>query len=195
MSNERDTKREIRRIVRMLEATSKHLEHASVRASVLDIENENTSDGGTRCIRQFNNALTRLYDLEALPEGLFDPLEENASLGDIGFAYNQVSTYLKEGIGFDFDYEFKKEKETIGNIMKDVGDAVGRTIFSATEDSDDPNSSDSPTVEVVEIEDEDQPDPVEPRLEKLEEQMETVVQILQELRPKKNKKDKKDNNE
>ncbi len=185
MSNERDTKREIRRIVRMLETTSKHLD----RASVLD----NFSDGEARCIRQFNNALARLNDLEALPEGLFDPLEDNASLGDIGFAYNQVSTYLKEGFGFDIDYEFKQEKETIGNILKDIGLKVG--FQSTSEDSDDPDSDGSATVEVVEIEDDDTPDPVEPRLEKLEEQMETVVQILQELRPKKNKKDKKDDKE
>ena len=185
MSNERDTKREIRRIVRMLETTSKHLD----RASVLD----NFSDGEARCIRQFNNALARLNDLEALPEGLFDPLEDNASLGDIGFAYNQVSTYLKEGFGFDIDYEFKQEKETIGNILKDIGLKVG--FQSTSEDSDDPDSDGSATVEVVEIEDDDTPDPVEPRLEKLEEQMETVVQILQEMRPKKNKKDKKDDKE
>lgn len=187
MSNERDTKREIRRIVRMLEVTSKHLE----RNSFL----ENVSDGDARCIKQFNNALTRLYDLGSLPQGLFEPLNENASTGDISFAYNQVSTYLKEGVGFDFDYEFKKEKETIGNIMKDVGEVVGRTIFNATDESDDPDESGSATVEVVEIEDEEKPDPVEPRLEKLEEQMETVVQLLQELSSKKNKKDKKDDKE
>ncbi len=188
MSNERDTKREIRRIVRMLESTSKHLE----RASLLDT----VSDGDARCIKQFNNALARLYDLEALPEGLFESLDDNASSGDISFAYNQVSNYLKEGIGFDFDYEFKQERETIGNIMKDVGEAVGRTIFSTVDvDSEDSDESGSATVEVVEIEDEEKPDPVEPRLEKLEEQMETVVQLLQELSPKKNKKDKKDDKE
>ena len=187
MSNERDTKREIRRIVRMLEGTSKHLE----RASVLD----DFSDGEARCIRQFNNALARLNVLEALPEGLFEPLEENASIGDIGFAYNQASTYLKEGLGFDFDYEFKQEKDAIGKIMKDVGETVGRTIFSTREDFEDPDSGESATVEVVEIEDDEQPDPVDPRLEKLEEQMETVVQILQELRPKKDKKDKKNDKE
>ena len=184
MSNERERQKEVRRIVRMLEATSKHLE----RTSLLD----NMSNGETRCIQQFNNALARLYDLEALPEGLFVNLDDNASLGDIGFAYNQVSNYLKDGIGFDIDYEFKKEKETIGNIMKDVGEAVGRTIFSASEDnSDDSESSDSATVEVVEIEDEEKTDPIEPRLEKLEEQMETVVQLLQELKPKKDKKGQK----
>ncbi len=188
MSNERDTKKEIRKIARVLETTSKHLERAS-------IANIGFSDGEARCIQQFNNALARLYNLEVLPEGLFDPLEENASLGEIGFAYDQVSTYLKEGFSFDFDYDFKREKETIGTIMKDVGEAVSRTIFSAGEDSDDSDSTDSTTVEVVEIEDDEEPDSVEPRLEKLEEQMETVVQILQELRPKKDKKDKKDGKE
>ena len=183
MSNERETQREIRRIVRMLEATTKQIE----RASLLD----NFSEAGARCAQQFNNALKRLYDLEALPEGLFEPLDENASVSDISFAYHQTSTYLKEGFGVDIDFDFKQEKETIGNIMKDVGEAVTRTIFSTREDSDDPDSDGSATVEVVEIEDEDKPDPAEQRLEKLEEQMETVVQILQELRPKKEKKDKK----
>ena len=183
MTNERETQKEIRRIVRMLEATTRHLE----KASILD----GLSSGEARCIRQFNNALARLYDLEALPEGLFDPLDEDASVGDIGQAYHQVSTYLKEGMGFDFDLDFKKEKETIGNVMKDVGDVVARNIFGAREtDSEDDESSES-TIEVVEVE-EDKPDPVEPRLEKLEEQMGTVVEILQELRSKKSKKDEKD---
>lgn len=187
MSNERETQREIRRIVRMLEATTRHLD----KASILD----GLSSGEARCIRQYNNALARLYDLEALPEGLFDPLNEDASVGDIGQAYHQVANYLKEGMGFDFDLDFKKEKETIGNVMKDVGDVVARSIFSIREtDSDDSESDGSATVEVVEIEDDEKPDPVDDRLDKLEEQMGTVVEILQELRSKKNKKDKKDDN-
>lgn len=178
MSNERETQREVRRIVRMLEATTKLLE----KPSVLD----NFASGENRCIKQFNSALSRLNDLEALPAGLFEPLDDGASIGDIGYAYHQVSTYLKEGITVDFD--FKQEKETIGNIMKDVGEAVSRTIFSASED-DEPSET---TIEVVEIDDdEDDSDPVEPRLDKLEEQMETVVEILQELRSKKDKKDGK----
>ncbi len=180
MSNERETQREVRRIVRMLEATTKLLE----KPSVLD----NFASGENRCIKQFNSALARLNELDALPEGLFEPLDDGASIGDIGYAYHQVSTYLKEGISVDFDYTFKQEKETIGNIMKDVGEAVSRTIFNASQDDD---SSDS-TIEVVEIDDEDGgDDPVEPRLDKLEEQMETVVEILQELRAKKDKKDGK----
>lgn len=182
MSNERETQKEVRRIVRMLEATTRHLE----KASILD----GLSSGEARCIRQFNNALSRLHDLEALPEGLFDPLDEDASVGDIGQAYHQVSTYLKEGMGFDFDFDFKKEKETIGNVMKDVGDVVARNIFGARDtDSEDDESSES-TIEIVEVDD-DKTDPVEPRLDKLEEQMETVVEILQELRTKKAKKNEK----
>ncbi len=181
MSNERETQKEVRRIVRMLEATTRLLE----KPSVLD----NFSNGEARCIRQFNNALARLNDLEALPEGLFEPLNEDASVGDIGYAYHQVATYLKEGMN-NFDFDFKREKETIGNVMKDVGDVVARNIFSAREmDSEEDQSSES-TIEIVEVE-EDKPDPVEPRLDKLEEQMGTVVEILQELRSKKAKKDEK----
>ncbi len=183
MSNERETQKEVRRIVRMLEATTRILEKPSVF--------DHFSNGQNRCIRQFNSALSRLYDLEALPEGLFEHLNEDSSVGDIGYAYHQVATYLKEGMGFDFDLDFKKEKETIGNVMKDVGEVVSRSIFSMREtDSEDDESSES-TIEVVEVE-EDKPDPVEPRLSKLEEQMETVVEILQELRSKKGKKEKKD---
>ena len=181
MSNERETQREIRRIVRMLESTTKHIE----RASLLD----NFSNGEARCIRQFNNALDRLNNLDALPEGLFEPLDDGASVGDIGYAYHQVATYLKDGINVDFDFDFKKEKETIGNVMKDVGDVVTRSIFSARETD---SENDESTIEFVEVEEEDKPDPVEPRLDKLEEQMGTVVEILQELQSKKNKKDKKD---
>lgn len=178
MSNERETKNEIRRIVRMLEATTRLLE----KPSVLD----NFSDGENRCIQQFNNALNRLYELEALPEGFFESLASDASVGDIGYAYHQVATYVKEGFGVDFDFDFKREKETIGNVMKDVGEVVSRSIFSMREtDSEEDESSES-TIEIVE-----EDNPIEPRLEKLEEQMGTVVEILQELRSKKDKKDGK----
>ncbi len=183
MSNERETQKEIRRIVRMLEATTKHLD----KASILD----NLSSGEARCIQQFNNALGRLYDLEVLPEGLFEPLNEDASVGDINQAYHQVANYLKEGMGFDFDFDFKKEKETIGNVMKDVGDVVARSIFSMSESTSEDDVSADPTIETIEIVEDDQQNPIEPRLEKLEEQMETVVQLLQKLQSKKVKKDGK----
>ena len=177
MSNERETQKEIRRIVRVLEATSKLLE----RSALLD----NFSDGETRCIRQFNNVLSRLNDLEALPEGLFDPLEDEATLADIAYAYHQVATYLKEGISVEdtlrealpFDFDINQAKKTIGEEMRNVGDVITRTFFKDAQE----DNSESETIEVVE-EAEETSDTVEPRLEKLEEQMGTIVQILQELR-------------
>ena len=185
MRNEHETQREVRRIVRMLEATTKLIQKPTVS------EFDNFANGEKRCVRQFNSALSHLYDLEALPEGLFEPLAEGASIGDIGYAYHQVSTYLKEGITVDFD--FKQEKETIGNIMKDVGEAVTRTIFSTTDMDSDKHESTEPTIDTIEVVDDDSY-PVESRLDKLEEQMETVVEILQELRAKKDKKDGKKKN-
>lgn len=69
--------------------------------------------------------------------------------------------------------------------MKDVGEAVTRTIFSAKDlDSDDDESAE-PKIDTIEIVDvADDSDPVGPRLDKLKEQMENVVVILQELRTK-----------
>lgn len=180
MSNDREIRTEIRKIVRMLEATTKFLE----KPSVLD----NFSDGENRCILQFNNALERLYELEALPDGFFQPLDSSASVGDIGYAYHQVATYLKEGTGIEFDFDIREAKKTIGDEMRNFGDMFTRSFFS---DKDSNTTSDGP--ESVEIEDDDEitVDSVEPRLDKLEEQMETVVEILQELRSKKDKKDDK----
>lgn len=181
MSNEREIRTEIRKIVRMLEATTRILEKPSV--------TDNFSDGENRCILQFNNALNRLYELDALPEGFFQPLDSNASVGDIGYAYHQVAIYLKDGTGIDFDFDYQDAKRTIGDEMKNIGDLFTRSFFS---DKDSPSSEpDGP--ENVEIVDDDEitVESVEPRLEKLEEQMETVVEILQELRSKKDKKNEK----
>ena len=180
MSNEREIKTEIRKIVRMLESTTRILEKPSV--------TDNFSDGEHRCIQQFNNAINRLYELEALPVGFFNPLDSTASIGDIGYAYHQVATYLKEGIGFEFDFDIHEAKKTIGDEMKNFGDLFTRSFFSEKDSS----AADAP--ENVEIIDDDDitVESVEPRLQKLEEQMETVVEILQELRSKKVKKDKKD---
>ena len=183
MSNNREIRTEIRKIVRMLEATTRFLEKPSV--------TDNFSDGENRCILQFNNALNRLYELEALPEGFFQPLDSNASVGDIGYAYHQVAIYLKEGTGIEFDFDIQEAKKTIGDEMKNLGDIFTRSFFSDKESRS--SESDGPeSVEIVDDDDDDVPvESVEPRLDKLEEQMETVVEILQELRSKKDKKDEK----
>lgn len=181
MSIDREIRTEIRKIVRMLEATTRFLEKPSV--------TDNFSDGENRCILQFNNVLNRLYELEALPEGFFQPLDSNASVGDIGYAYHQVAIYLKEGTGIEFDFDIQEAKRTIGDEMKNLGDIFTRSFFSDKER----RSSETDGPESVEIVDDDDitVESVEPRLDKLEEQMETVVEILQELRSKKEKKEEK----
>ena len=67
MSNERDTQKEVRRILRLLETTARIVETSAIV--------DNFSDGEERCARQFNNALNLLTELEAVPDGLFEPLE------------------------------------------------------------------------------------------------------------------------
>ena len=90
MSNERESQKEIRRVLRLLETTARIVETSAIV--------DNFSDGEERCARQFNNALNLLTELDAVPEDLFEPLEEDASFGDICFACHQVAAYVKEGV-------------------------------------------------------------------------------------------------
>ncbi len=50
--------------------------------------------GESRCITQFNNTLARLQTIDAVPDGLFDELPADASLGDISFACRQLAAFL-----------------------------------------------------------------------------------------------------
>ena len=181
MSNERESQKEIRRILRLLEATARIVE-----TSV--ISSEHLFDGEERCARQFNNALTLLTDLEAVPDGLFEPLTD-ATFGDICFACHQVSAYIKEGCVDDFDLDHMKK--TIGDELKDVGEVVRQSmptflkdIWSGQTEADNVDAAE--TVEVTSDEDEDVTS-VEHRIGKLEGQMETVVEILQEIRAQQQK--------
>ena len=176
MSNERETQKEIRRILRLLEATARIVE-----TSV--ISSEHLFDGEERCARQFNNALTFLTDLEAVPDGLFEPLKTDATFGDICFACHQVSAYIKEGCIDDFDFDHVKK--TIGDELKDVPEMVRQAMPSFLKDmwggqAQEDNVNTAETVEVTS--DEDEEVTVEQRIGRLEGQMETVVEILQEIR-------------
>ncbi len=180
MSTEHEKQKEIRRILRLLESTANVVETSSG----ISFESDSSGEGAARCARQFNNALTHLIELDAVPEELFEPLEMNATFGDICFACHQVAAYLKEGICHDFD--FADVKKTIGNELKDVGEVIRQSMPSFLKDVIDgstekeQNDSEPVTVEVTSEEDEEIS--VTQRIEKLEEQMETVVEILQELR-------------
>ena len=184
MSNEREAQKEIRRqkeirqILRLLEMTARIIETSAI--------TDQFSGSEERCARQFNNALELLTDLGAVPEDLFEPLEDHdASFGDICFACHQVAAYVKESCADDF-VDFAQVKQTIGNELKDVSEVVRQSMPSFLKDiwgsqTQENNAGAPETVEVISDEDEDAT-PVEQRIAKLEGQMETVVEILQEIR-------------
>ncbi len=183
MSNEREPQKEthrqkeIRRLLRLLETTARIVETSAI--------TDHFSDGEERCARQFNNALALLADLDAVPDGLFEPLETDASFGDICFACHQVSAYLKEGCVDDFDFDHVKK--TIGDELKDVSEVVRQSMPTFLKDIWKGQEQDTDTVETVEVtsdedEDAEATTPVEQRITRLEGQMETVVEILQEIR-------------
>lgn len=182
MSNEHEAQKEIRRqkevrrVLRLLETTARIVETSAI--------SDHLFDGEERCAKQFNNALNLLSELGAVPEGLFEPLETDASFGDICFACHQVAAYVKEGCVDDFDFDHMKK--TIGDELKDVSEVVRQSMPSFLKDiwsgqAQENNADTAETVEVTSDEDEDVP-PVEQRIAKLEGQMETVVEILQEIR-------------
>ena len=183
MSNERETQKEIRRqkeirqILRLLEMTARIIETSTI--------TDQFSGSEERCARQFNNALELLTELGAVPEDLFERLEEDAAFGDICFACHQVAAYVKESCADDF-VDFAHVKQTIGNELKDVSEVVRQSMPAFLKDiwggQTQADNADAPeTVEVTSDEDEDAT-PVEQRIAKLEGQMETVVEILQEIR-------------
>lgn len=184
MSNEQEIQKEIRRtreirqILRLLETTARIIETSAI--------TDQFSDGEERCARQFNNALTLLSELNAVPDGLFESLETDASFSDICFACHQVTAYVKESCADDFD--FSQIKKTIGDELKDVSEVMRQSVPSFLKDiwsgqAQEDNADTVETVEVTSDEDEDEDvTPVEQRIAKLEGQMETVVEILQEIR-------------
>ena len=184
MSNEREAQKEVRRqkeirqILRLLEMTARIIETSAI--------TDQFSGSEERCARQFNNALELLTDLGAVPDDLFEPLEDHdASFGDICFACHQVAAYVKESCAEDF-VDFAQVKQTIGNELKDVSEVVRQSMPAFLKDiwggqTQEDNAGAPETVEVISDEDEDTTS-VEQRIAKLEGQMETVVEILQEIR-------------
>ena len=177
MSNERESQKEIRRILRLLEATARLVE-----TSV--ISSEHLFDGEERCARQFNNALTFLTNLEAVPDGLFEPLKTDATFGDICFACHQVSAYIKEGCMDDIDFD--QMKKTIGDELKEVPEMVRQAMPSFLKDmwggQEQDVDVDAPETVEVTSDEEEEVASVEQRIGRLEGQMETVVEILREIR-------------
>ena len=88
--HEQKNQQELRGLFHMLDHTAKIAEDAALTGAF--------SGGETRCITQFNNVLARLSELNAVPDGLFEELDAEASFGQIGIACHQLAAYLNEGL-------------------------------------------------------------------------------------------------
>ena len=85
-----EEQKELRGLFHMLDHTAKIAEDAALTGAF--------SGGEARCITQFNNVLARLSELNAVPDGLFDELDVEASFNQIGIACHQLAAYLNEGL-------------------------------------------------------------------------------------------------
>ena len=88
---EQEIQQEFGNLARMLKHTAKIAEDEALINAF--------SDGETRCITQFNNALAHLRKLNVVPDGLFDELHTEASFSQIGIACHQLAAYLNKGSG------------------------------------------------------------------------------------------------
>lgn len=126
---EQERQNEIRGLFQILEQTAEIAEDA--------ILTQTYKDGENRCISQFNKVLERLGEIDAVPEGLFDPLTENAAFGEISIACHHLAAYLSEGLGTSPDLKGmvtnflgKKFIEDIGEELKDsqIGDLIRKSM-------------------------------------------------------------------
>ena len=94
---EQQRQQELRGLFHMLEHTAKIAEDAALTGAF--------SSGEAQCISQFNNVLRRLSDIDAIPDGLFDELQVDASFSQIGIACHQLAAYLNEGLDTTTDFK------------------------------------------------------------------------------------------
>ncbi len=115
---QQEQQQEIRGLFQILEQTAEIADDS--------ILTEAHKDGEKRCISQFNKVLERLIEIKAVPEGLFDPLDEDAAFSEISIACHHLAAYLSEGIGISSDLKSmmtnilgKKFIENIGEELKE----------------------------------------------------------------------------
>lgn len=128
---EQERHQEIRGLFQILEQTSEIAEDS--------ILTENYKDNESRCISQFNKVLQRLNEIDAVPEGLFDPLSENATFSEISIACNHLAAYLSEGMGISSDLKSMMTNILGKNIIDNISDelkesGIGDLIRSAMPD-------------------------------------------------------------
>ena len=94
---EQQRQQELRGLFHMLEHTAKIAEDTALTGTF--------SGGESQCISQFNNVLKRLNDINAIPDGLFEVLEADASFSQIGIACHQLAAYLNEELDTTADFK------------------------------------------------------------------------------------------
>ena len=94
---EQQRQQELKGLFHMLEHTAKIAEDAALTGAF--------SSGEAQCISQFNNVLGRLSDINAIPDGLFEELQADASFSQIGIACHQLAAYLNEGLDTTTDFK------------------------------------------------------------------------------------------
>ena len=120
---------ELKGLLHMLEHTAKIAEDAAL--------TDTFTGGETRCITQFNNVLTRLNSLDAVPDGLFDALKPDASFSQIAIACHQLAAYLNEELDTTADFKGwlstffgKRFMENLTEELTDkpIGDLIRKAV-------------------------------------------------------------------
>jgi len=156
--------------------------------------------GEKRCIKQFNNALNRLIEIDIVPEGLFDPLEEEAEFSEVGVACYHLAGFLKSDLD-DFEISQKKmdkekiKKIIVGNLgeLKDLGEVIRQAMPDFLKDAwketkkgdsskaETPPKSESTPQEVVSIEIEEDEEIINPDSNSVESQIAELRAQIQAL--------------
>ena len=79
--------------------------------------------------------MNRLIEIDIVPEGLFDPLEEEAEFSEVGVACYHLAGFLKSDLD-DFEISQKKmdkekiKKIIVGNLgeLKDLGEVIRQAM-------------------------------------------------------------------
>jgi len=115
---------EIRRIRRLLRETVKLAEHASLTGSL--------EKGGRIAIRQYNHIREHLQEIGAIPEELFQGLDEDeTSFDELGIVCGMLEGYLEEDEEILNEGKNKSAKVQVGMVgVKDLEDLkeIGKVI-------------------------------------------------------------------
>ncbi len=111
---QQERQQEIRGLFQILEQTAEIADDS--------ILTQTHKGGENRCVSQFNKVLYRLSEINAVPEGLFDPLPEDASFSEISIACNHLAAYLSEGLGISADLKSMMTNILGKSFIENIGE-------------------------------------------------------------------------